>query len=238
LKNSSKFEILNDYELNILDYEEALEKDKRTLLQYYLSLLKRNQLLLFAFLPSNDYNLTTIKVALFFISFSLYFCINGFFFSDSTMHKIYTDKGKYTFLYQLPKIIYSTLTSAVINILLRTLALSEKDILDIKKYKNVHLAETKSKEVKSCLTIKYLFFYLISFLMLGFFWYFISCFCAVYINTQYILIKDTLISFSLSMITPFGLNFLPGILRILALRAKNKDQKIIYLVSKLIALFI
>ena len=238
LKNASKFEVLNDYELNILDYEKALRKDKRTLFQYYWSLLKRNQILLFAFLPSNDYNLTTVKIALFFISFSLYFCINGFFFSDSTMHKIYTDKGKYSFLYQLPKIIYSTLISAIINILLRTLALSEKDILDIKRIKNIHSAENKAKEVKSCLTIKFLFFYLISFLMFCFFWYFISCFCAVYINTQYILIKDTLISFSLSMITPFGLNLLPGMLRILALRAKNKDQKFIYLVSRLIALFI
>ena len=71
---------------------------------------------------------------------------------------------------------------------------------------------------------------------MGFFWYFISCFCSVYINTQIILIKDTIISFGLSMAYPFVLNLLPGILRISALRAKNKDKECFYKISAVIAL--
>ncbi len=67
-----------------------------------------------------------------------------------------------------------------------------------------------------------------------FFWYFISTFCAVYTNTQSILIKDTLISFMTSMLYPFGLNLLPGMFRMPALRAKNK--KCLYTISSLIAL--
>ena len=69
-----------------------------------------------------------------------------------------------------------------------------------------------------------------------FFWYFISCFCAVYKNTQMILIKDTLISFALSMLYPFGLNLIPGLFRIPALRAEKKDQKCLYKASQYIAL--
>ena len=69
-----------------------------------------------------------------------------------------------------------------------------------------------------------------------FFWYFISCFCAVYKNTQIILIKDTLISFGLSMLYPFGLNLFPGIFRIPALRAKNKNMKYLYQFSGIVAL--
>ena len=69
-----------------------------------------------------------------------------------------------------------------------------------------------------------------------FFWYFISCFCAVYKNTQEILIKDTLISFALSMIYPFGLNLLPGMFRIPALRSITKDKKCFYKISGLVAL--
>ena len=69
-----------------------------------------------------------------------------------------------------------------------------------------------------------------------FFWYFISCFCAVYNNTQIILFKDTLISFALSMLYPFGLNLLPGIFRIPALRSKKKDKKCLYSFSGLLAL--
>ena len=69
-----------------------------------------------------------------------------------------------------------------------------------------------------------------------FFWYFISCFCAVYKNTQNILIKNTLISFGLSMVYPFGLNLLPGIFRIPALRAPKKDKKCLYKISNLVAM--
>ena len=69
-----------------------------------------------------------------------------------------------------------------------------------------------------------------------FFWYFISCFCAVYKNTQMILISDTFVSFALSMIYPFGLNLLPGIFRIPALKAIKKDKKCLYKISNLVAL--
>ena len=36
----------NDYELNSLDYKEALLKDKRSYIQYYFSLLRRKQILI------------------------------------------------------------------------------------------------------------------------------------------------------------------------------------------------
>jgi len=75
-----KFQNLNDQELNNLEYQYAIKYDKRTYFQYYWSLLKKKQLILFTFFPNNDYNLVYIKIALFIISFSLYFTINGFFF--------------------------------------------------------------------------------------------------------------------------------------------------------------
>ena len=44
------------------------------------------------------------------------------------MHKIYEDKGKFNFLYQIPQIIYSTLISIVISIIIKKLALSQKKL--------------------------------------------------------------------------------------------------------------
>ena len=69
-----------------------------------------------------------------------------------------------------------------------------------------------------------------------FFWYFISCFCAVYYNTQIILIKSTFLSFGLSMIYPIGINLIPGIFRIPELRAEKKDKKCLYSFSQYVAL--
>ena len=90
--------------------------------------------------------------------------------------------------------------------------------------------------MKMYLKIKLALFFILSFILMLFFWYFISCFCAVYKNTQIILIKDTLVSFSLSMIYPFGLNLLPGMFRLPALRSKNKNKKCLYKISGLVAL--
>ena len=227
---------INDEELNTLEYEIAIVYDKRTYFQYYWSLLKKKQLILFTFMPANDYNLFTIKISLFFIAFSLYFTINGFFFSDETMHKIHEAKGSFSIFNQIPQILYSTVICSAINMILKLLSLSEKNILLIKHEKSMKIAVKKSKNIEKCINIKFIIFFILSCILLLFFWYFISCFCAVYNNTQFILIKDTLVSFALSMLYPFGLNLLPGMLRIPAIRAKNKDKKCIYKISGIIAM--
>ena len=81
--------------------------------------MKKKQLILFTFWPNNDYNIYTIKVSLFLLSFGLYFTINGFFFTDDTMHKLYINQGQYNILLQLPQILFSTVISALINVLLK-----------------------------------------------------------------------------------------------------------------------
>ena len=178
----------------------------------------------------------TIKITLFLISFSLYFTINGFFFSDDTMHKVYKDKGEYDIIDQIPQIVFTTLISSAINIILRALSLSEKSIIEIKQSLEIKRTLDKAKSIESCLKVKLIIYFTFGFLIMAFFWYFISCFCAVYINTQIILINDTLMSFALSMIYPFAINFLPGIFRIPALRTKFKNKECLYKFSTILAL--
>ena len=87
-----------DYELNSLSFEKALIRDKRNLLQYYISTIKINSLLIFSFLPTKDYNPMIIKNFLFFFFFTLNLTVNALFFNDDTMHKIYIDEGKYNLI--------------------------------------------------------------------------------------------------------------------------------------------
>ena len=235
-KKLPKIENLNDEEINHLDYSEAIILDKRTFIQYYWSLLKKKQLILFTFYPSNDYNIRIIKMSFFIVSFSLYMTINGFFFSDSTMHKVYEDNGKFNIIYQIPQILYSTLVSMIINKLLKYLSLSENSILDLKNEKNKKVATGKSQKIEKSLKIKLFVYFILGFLLMLFFWYFISTFCAVYSNTQTILIKNTLISFLIYMIYPCGYALLPGIFRIPSLRAQNRGKICLYNFSKLVAI--
>ena len=233
INNGQKY---NSQELNDLTYDLALDLDKRTYFQYYCSLLRKKHLILFTFFSSDDYNLMTIKITLLLLSFSLFFTIGGFFFTDNTMHNIYINNGSFKFLYQIPLILYSSIITTFLNSILKYLSLSENAIINLKSQDNIDYIILKSKQVEKVLKIKIIFFYISSFIFMSFFWYFISCFCAVYKNTQSILIKDTLMSFVLSMIYPFGLCILPGIFRIHALRAPKKDKKCLYKFSNIVTM--
>ena len=142
--------------MNSLDYEKASEIDKRTFLQYYWSLIKKKQIILFTFLPINDFNLLYMKICLFIFSFSLSITVNGLFFTDETMHKIYKDKGIFNLLYQLPKIIYSTIISSIINNIIKNFGLSESDIIKLRKKKiNKNEIQKSIEETIKCLKIKF-----------------------------------------------------------------------------------
>ena len=177
--------------------------------------------MIFAFYTSTDYNSKIIKICLFFFSFALYYTVNALFFNDSTLHKIYEDDGSFNFIYQIPIILYSSMICSAFDIIIRFFSLTEKNIIQIKKEKkNI---DKNLKNMPKCLIIKFSLFFIISLIFLFFFWYYLGCFCSIYRNTQTHLIKDTLISFGLSMIYPFGLNLFPGIFRILSLKKRNRE---------------
>ena len=222
----------NDDELNILSYELAKSYDKRTYCKYYISLIKSKHILIFSFF-NNDYNSKLIKMDLFFVSFTVYYTINALFFNDNTMHRIYEDKGSFDFLYQLPKIIYSTLISIILNSLLSLLALSNDGILKLKQEKPKDI-KFKTRQLFKKLRIKFILYFIISFIFLLLFWYYLSMFGAIYKNTQIHLLSDTLISFVLSLIYPFGIYLLPGIFRIPALNMVYGGGKYFYNFSKIL----
>ena len=112
--------------------------------------------------------------------------------------------------------------------------MSEENILSIKHEKVVRNIKRKAEDVMRNLQLKFLVFFILSFFFLIGFWYYAACFCAVYTNTQFHLIKDVLISFGTSQLTPLGLNLLPGLVRIPAL--KNRKE-VLYLFSKILQLF-
>ena len=233
-KKTKKDMSFNDYELNNLPYIQALEYDKRSFIDYYISLIKKKQLFIFTFYTQNDYNSKNIKICLFLFSFASYFIVNALFFNDSTMHKIYEDQGKYDLIYQIPQILYSTVISILINTIIKSISLTEKNILSIKK-ENINL-KIQYVKITKWLKIKFISFFVIIFVFLLVFWYYISCFCAVYKNTQIHLLKDTMISFGLSLLYPFGLNFIPGFIRIPSLHAIKRNRECMYRLSKIIQL--
>ena len=153
------------------------------------------------------------------------------------MHQIYEDKGKYNFEYQLPKILYSALfSSLILRIILQTLVVTDKDIIQVKLQQTKEMAIKMKKEKLKCMKIKFSIFFILNFILLGLFWYYLTAFNAIYKNTQIYLIENTFISFSFSLFYPFIINIFPMIIRMCSLHSSNKDQKYFYKVSQIIQL--
>ena len=234
--NDKKNKIMsyNDNELNRLEYEIALISDKRTFGQYFISLLKTKHMIFFTFFNSNDYNSLLLKICLFFFFFASLYTVNALFFTGSIIHEIYLVKGEYNFVYQLPQIIISSFIISIINIIVKYFSLTEKKITKFKNERTNGDLYGKMKKLINLLKIQIIIFYIISYIFLIFFWYYLSCFCAVYKNTQIYLIKDTIISFGFSLIYPFPLYLIPGIFRFISIKNKNNENKCLYNISLLI----
>ena len=214
----------DDFELNRLEYIEAIKFDKRILFQIYLATLKREHLLIFTFFNCNDYNLLSIKISRFIFLIVEDMALNVFFFSDDSMHKLFINYGKYDFFQQIPQITYSTIISQLIEIFLCFLSLTDKYIYKIKSLL-ISRKLNKIREITRIIKIKLFIFFLFTFILFFAHWYIITVFCAVYRNTQIIFIKDSLISFSITMAYPFVIYFITSIFRICALRSSKKNLK-------------
>ena len=237
IPNYENILLYNDDEINELEYELAIIHDKRSYCQYYISLLKTKHDIFYSFCFSNDYNSKIMKIDLFNLRFAISYIVNGLFFTDETMHNIYENEGSFDFIYFLPITVYSSLISMVLSLLLKTLALSNDPILDFKKNKSIKEINKEKNKLEIKLKVKFVLYFILSFIFLFVFWYYIAMFCAVYKNTQYHLIKDTLISLGLSFIDPFWINLIPGIFRIPALSNLKNKRTCIYKLSQILQIF-
>ena len=222
INDNNEKKVMNNFELNTCPYKDAIKYDKRTYLDYFCSLLKINHILLFALIPSKDYNSKIIKFCVFLFSFSLNLTIEALFYNEDTMHNIYEMEGIYDIIGQISQIIYSSIISCLINIIIKYLALSQKYVIEQKNKKSDVSSDLKYKSIINILFKKFILFFIFGFMLLLFFWYYIACFCAVFNNTQIYLIKDVLIGFGLSLSYPLISYLLSGIFRVIALKYKNK----------------
>ena len=217
-------------------YQDAVIYDKGSCCKYYISLLKFKHPLFFSFCSFKDYNSMIIKSCIFFLSFVFNFFINFLFFNEDVIHQIYEDKGKYNYIYFIPKISISFAVSHILTIMIKYIFLSERNILEIKKKKSLVLAHAHTFKVINKLRIKYILFFLLGIIFLIICWIFLSSFGGVYKNTEKILLKNTLISFSVSFIYPFFMNIFPSLFRICSLSIKRHNLGCIYNLSKLFQL--
>ena len=157
-----------------------------------------------------------------------------YFLQIQQMHNIYDSGGKYNFIYLLPQTIYSSIITTIIDSFIKYLSLSQKEISNLRKAEKCDNFKAQLEKVFRCLVIRFTIFFDISIALLILFWYYLSCFCAVFRNTQIYLIKDIFISFAISILYQFIINLIPGIFRIIALKENITHKECLFRISRLL----
>ena len=164
--------------------------------------------------------------------------MNAFLFADKSFHKLFMSGVHYYFNYQVLQIILSVIITYVLEVFLCYVTFTDRYIYEIKNFYKNEKNNDKIFKILNYIRIKLIIFFIVSFIILLFYWYFISAFCAVYPNTQKIYFLDCTISFLIFSSIPFVVYALTTILRLIALQdAEKKRCKCLYKLSRYIPIF-
>ena len=162
--------------------------------------------------------------------------MNGMFFVHETMYKKQT--GDTSFAQKIPQIIFSLLVSHAIEIILCYFGMTDVHYYEIKALPKKEKNDQRIFDILNCLQRKLTGFFIFTFLLFLFHWYFISAFCAVYQNTQLIFLRDSGIGILVSLIDPFIIYILTCLLRAISLsKCGKKKLSCVYKLSEFIPIF-
>ena len=198
----------------------------------------REHIILFTFFTCYDYNLFYIKIERFFILICTQMSMNGLFFIHESMHRKYVNNDDLTFIQKLPQLLFTLIGAHIIEVILCYLSMTDVHIYEIKSLSKEEKKSEKVINIIDKMKRILIWFFVFTFLLFLFYWYFISAFCAVYQNTQIIFLRDSGITILTSFIDPFIIYGLTTLLRLMSLSLCCKKKfGYLYRLSSIIPIF-
>ena len=245
LKNDLFINIKYDININIeeyleteiddMDYDDAVRRDKRKICNYFCDKLKANQILLNIFIYKEPIKPRALKILLFLIQTDLYFFVNGLFFNEEYISQIFhleEDTFYECFKRFLGNFFYAALVGVIVNYIIDFFFIDEKKIKGIMKREKDNIIILKYEIVQITKNIKqrYIFFIIISFIITIFTWYHISCFNNVYPHMKREWLIFSIIIIILMQILSIIACLLESIIRFISFKCKSEK---IYKISLL-----
>jgi hypothetical protein len=242
LKEENNYINDSKYNLEIYSFENAILYDKRKFLQLYYICLLSQERFLNTFCLKSPLEIKSLRISLFIFNYSCDFALNSIFYSNEKISEKYHYNGNKLRLFILVNNItislFSTIVSIIIIKFLKILTHSKSGINKIfneinnksnqkeLKYKknnnnNNFFIERLYKIFKN-LKIKIICYIVIEFLILIFFFYYVTGFCIVYQKTQIDWLIDSITSIFLSILFKLFLSFFIAILYIISVKYKSK----------------
>jgi uncharacterized membrane protein len=100
------------------------------------------------------------------------------------MRQIYIYKGNTDAAVHIPNIILSSICCLIMNLIVRFISLSERDIMKVAREKNPDQRKSLSEQTKLRLKVKIIILFIVSILCICLCWYYVAAFCAIFKNSQ------------------------------------------------------
>ena len=177
-------------EINYKDYDDAIKLDKRKFFEYLWEKVKSAHFILDIILVKETLKTRPIKILLLLIKINLHFLINALFMNEDYISEVYhskDDKGFFSFIKRMKNnLFYISTIGAFSSYLINCFFFDEKKIKHIFKREknNEYLIKKEIYNIIRNIQRGYLNFFITSYVITIFSWYFISCFNNVYYNTS------------------------------------------------------
>ena len=226
--------------LNIYNYEEALKYEKRSLINIYYIFLIAKQAIMHAIFYRSPIEPLPLRLSILKLLIGCDLALNAIFYTDKKIYEKYKS-GKNAITFAFTNFILIILLSFLIGFVLLTFLMNlnnstneirrlfrgeEEKIKKDSKYK-VNLQRKKEilVEIKKIITkfkIKVIIYYIIEFLIMSFYWYYVTIFCYIYKKTQISWIIVSIISIIIRIIFDLIINFIFAVLYNLSISSKCK----------------
>ena len=182
-----------------MEFDDAIKKDDRSFCQYFSDNLKEKQIIANTFIASDPIKKRAIKFILFTFNLILYIVINGLFFNEVYISKLYKikeeDENFFSFLpSSIDRLIYATLVSIIVGYFIDCFFIEEKKVIGIFKREKGDKDMIKQRIIELIKEIKrrYITFVIIVFILLLCSLYYLLCFNYVYPKSQIEWIKSSI----------------------------------------------
>ena len=215
-------------EINEMEFDDAIKKDKRKFLDFLLDNLKINQITLNTFNAKEPLKPRTIKIMLYILDLDLYLFINGLLFDEEYISEIFKIKEDENFFDFIPRSIdrlfYSTVVGFIVGFFIDFFFIDEKKIKGIFKREKDSLMTLKfeiSKIIKNII-IRFTSFISLFFFIILFTLYYTICFINVYPHLMNEWIKSSFILFVIVQILSILICLFVSIIRFISFRCKSE----------------
>ena len=222
-------------DLDDLDFDEALDKDKRKFCEIFIKKIKEQHIILRIFFSSDKIRPRSIKILLFVLIIDLYFDANALMYNEEYISELYNSSEEESFFDFLNNTLSRLLSASSIGILMRYII--ELYFANEKKLKKIFLRNLKNMEIKFkvFLLIKrmeknYKCFIIVSYFVTITSWYYIFCFNNVYPYTSVNWIKSSLFIIVLIQLISFIYILFLSFMRVISFTCRSE---LFYKISKI-----